>query len=102
MCTRGGACFDPFFFNINFCILRRKGQPRPPDLDPLYGEDPFSYQRFGFNLTKFLYPVTRDPILRPLFSQHNDEYYTLPESLVPEYSEELRCQHGHLFEKNNR
>ena len=70
-------------------------------MDPLYGEDPHFYQRYGFNRTQFLYPVTRDPVLSPIVSVNTGEF-VLPQSLEPEYSEELRCQHGHLFEKNNR
>ena len=82
-------------------ISRRKGEPRPPDKDPLYGKDPLFYQRFGFNRTKFLYPVRRDPVLGPIFSAFNGDF-KLPQSIKPEYSEEIRCQHGHLFVKSNR
>ena len=82
-------------------VSRRKGKARPPDMDPLYGEDPHFYQRYGFNRTQFLYPVTRDPVLSPIVSVNTGKF-VLPQSLEPEYSEELRCQHGHLFEKNNR
>lgn len=61
-------------------------------LDSMSVED--HHRKYGYNLTRFDYPIKRCPALQNKFLSRLEGNYILPESISPLYDDQLVCQHG--------
>ena len=55
----------------------------------------------GFNLTKIKYPIKRDEEFAEKFNKSKRELLSLPESFIPSYNGQIKCQHDNCFDPSD-
>ena len=55
-------------------------------------------KEYGYNFQEIKYPVRRDRQKQIAWLARSNGIYDLPVSFVPEYSRELRCTHGNVYD----
>ena len=68
--------------------------------EKFYHDRPKDYfKRYGYNQTRFKYPVRRDGDCFENFkAKYVDESWEYPSELIPEDDPELKCKHGNVYE----
>ena len=66
----------------------------------------FHYERidplkYGYNATKFDYPIHRDPFLFARFQEYLTDNLDIPDDLIPVYDPSDSCSHGYSFNESD-
>ena len=48
-----------------------------------------------------MYPIFRDPVMLDIFNRSQKDEVILPKEFIPNFSANLRCVHGHMYEESN-
>ena len=74
---------------------------QPPDhYDDIEPIDEY-YKKYGYNLTKIVYPFKMDPETQEVWIRRLDGHYDLPERITPEFIAGFLCKHGSSFDPND-
>ena len=73
----------------------------PPDhyseVEPI---DEFT-KKYGYNLTRIVYPFKMDPETKETWIKRLDGNYDLPQRIIPEFVESFLCKHGDKYDRND-
>ena len=78
-----------------------QGNPPPDHYDDIEPIDEYT-KKYGYNLSKIVYPPKMDPVIQEAWIRRLEGHYDLPEKITPEFVEGFSCRkHGNTFDPND-
>ena len=85
-----------FYWTRSKDMRNRKQEP------PTQYLEPETHSQFGFNQTKFFFPISEDENLSHKFQQHFNQTIILPEKFIPAWEQTKLCRHNSTFDPNDQ
>ena len=88
-----------FYWSKGVSRDRKKRKPTEKQTQFL---EPVTFNQFGFNRESVLFPLKRNAVVLEKFMKHLNDEIRLPKSLIPTFSYQRKCPHGHNFSMDDR
>ena len=76
-----------------------KMQTQRPEKAKHYEDTPQDFHtRYGYNRTRFIFPIHRDPEMQTKYQEKLKNQVTYPTEFIPEVDPTLLCTHGYQFD----